>query len=181
MKMIGSVSLLSLGLLAACGTAGNINDTTDSVNAAAEFSHEELLKDAESLSLSNGLPDACEIKMSQLTYTKAAGAPVQFGFVFLQLSGGDRIRIIDAATGEKVWGSSELQHSSGSNTYGNGTVVTQTVSRNVMGNLSATGNVTIPISALKVGEYFVRGYKNTYASDQEKDCGAGRKIVIRSR
>jgi hypothetical protein len=182
MKMIGSMSLLlALGLLAACGTAENINGQTDSVNAAAEFSHEELLKDAESLSLSNGLPDSCDIKMSQLTYTKAAGAPVQFGFVFLQLSGGDRVRIIDAATGETVWGSKELARSNVSRSYQNGAVVSQTVSQNAMGNLSVTGNVSIPISALKAGEYYVRGYKNTYASNQEKDCGAGKKIVIRSR
>jgi hypothetical protein len=60
--------------------------------------------------------------------------------------------------------------------------VNHTVAVNAVGNMSASGSVSIPIALFRAGEYRVQAFTNTLLANasQRRVCGGGGKIVIRS-
>jgi hypothetical protein len=151
-----SIALLAASLvvstLVACGTDNQmVNENLAQENQSNASDAATYSSDGE-LGLSS---DACKLSASQLTYTKAQGGSVSIGYSFFSLTKGDRVKLVDAASGAVAWDSGEL--------------------------LAASGALSISVSSLNVGSYKIQGFLNTYKTDSVADCAIGKSLVIRAR
>jgi hypothetical protein len=144
-----SALFVMLATLAACGGSLDSDDFVD--RAGWQMSEGET--EGTELSAVGFNNDACQIKLTQATYTLAQGGSIDIDYRFFKLSSGDRVRITRIVDGKKVWGSKELAE--------------------------ASGTLSVPVSQLGKGDFRIQGFVNTYKTNQEADCGPNVKVVIR--
>lgn len=188
-KILKMSAVLAMGLFAACSYEDNPQqpslDSMVTENSNAE-SDVEILSDEEALGL-KAASRPCTIDMPVLTYTKAMGGDVSFSYSFLEFSRGDRIRITKLSDNSLVWGSQALPEGNSSIAYApSGVQLQQTVVANATGGKSASGSATLPVANLAPGEYRVQGFINVIRDNrsgvvQLRDCGPGKKLIIRER